>query len=177
MGSRHERGRLTVLIIDDTLDTQRTSDINSFANVNFPLILLKVRSGVKLDQCVLELLNLGIVDIITNLKMSHATYITEMLRSYRAVSGLSIDYNSYLRFSPVLFASCHVNSYRELIGENTRKVVRLVNSVSHSRFEIGYNTGWPFFYLTPSSENVDIRGWTEGLLNHINHLGGYLPFG
>lgn len=176
-GILNSKKKVFILIIDSTLELENKKKIKSLLNINKNLIVFKVRSGLKLDQFGLELANLGIVEVYSNLSGKHIEFIVNMLKNYRAVSGLSIDYNSYLRLvSPILTAEDKV-LYKQEIKRNTSKLFEIISKKENKYFKVKFKSGLPFIFLTPIYPNFKLVKWVDDLVKEVNDKGGYLPYG
>lgn len=176
-GILNSKKEVFILIIDSTLELENKQKIKSLLNINKNLIVFKVRSGLKLDQFGLELANLGIVEVYSNLSSKHIEFIVNMLKNYRAVSGLSIDYNLYLRLiAPILTAKDKV-LYKQKIKSNTSKLFEIISQKKNKYFKVKFKFGLPFIFLIPTCPNFKLVNWVDDLVKEVNDKGGYLPYG
>lgn len=166
-----------ILIIDSTLDMQSNEQISTLLNTSTNIIVFKVRSGLKLDQFGLELANLGIVEIYSNLPNKHINFIAEVIRTYRTVAGLSVDYNSYLRLMVINLSEEDRKKYKLKIKNNTNELWNLIRQKRNKYFSLEYKHNLPFIYIKPKSPNFKLVNWIDDLLNKVRDEGGYLPYG
>lgn len=172
-----DKHKIYVLVVDSTLELEEDSNFFKLLKLPYPVIIFKLRSGQKLDQLGLELTNIGIVEVYSNVSDEHHHFITELLRNYRTVSGMSVNTDTYFRLSTKVINMEDIKKYKRAIQRNAYSMFTEISNKDSNLFNIKYKIGMPFIYLTPKSSHFDLKLWIDNLIKSVSSKEGYIPYG
>lgn len=179
---------LKFLIMDSTMHnvTKIFSRISTKLKDIENIILIDVRSGLKLDQSGLELTNLGIaVWFINQNSGQFSDFLFDFIQKYKGLSGTNLPFIDLLALA---------YNHKNLDGQDYLQPIKnnvslFINNYSHNNSkyiqEIRYGKGSffeeklmsPFiFFKLNSQKKDDYICFIENIKSHFNREGLFLPF-
>ncbi|EHF1096164.1 hypothetical protein J0S19_002892, partial [Enterococcus faecalis] len=154
---KKNRDEQILMIVDNTLYSLSEDIKKILENFPFPITLIFVRSGLKLDQYGLELMNLGIVNVFSNLDNTFIDNLRGILKLIRTVSGGSLSNTNYHILSSNFLDSKRIDLYKKKIIINTSYIANSIDN--NEMITVHYSEGHPFFYITFNISNYSIKNF------------------
>lgn len=154
---KKNRDKQILMIVDNTLYSLSEDIKKILENFPFPITLIFVRSGLKLDQYGLELMNLGIVNVFSNLDNTFIDNLRGILKLIRTVTGGSLSNTNYHILSSNFLDSKRIDLYKKKIISNTSYIANSIDN--NEMITVHYSEGHPFFYITFNISNYSIKNF------------------
>lgn len=168
-----------ILVLDNSLVFDEFDITKILESLPNNIIIITVRSCIKLEQFGLELSNLGILELYSNNDKISYDEIKRTFSIFRSVTGLSISYSDEKILLSNLFKKDLIVEYCRGIKHNTRKLYMAIKDmVSLPIKEILYLENSPFFLLIlDRTEQTEYEDFIQGIVNYIKGKSGEIVCG
>ena len=157
-----------IVLIDSTL-VDELVDRKEFMNcIPDYIIVIFMKSCVKLKQFGFEFFNMGCVELYSNSKTSFVD-IKRCFNAFRAVTGTAIDYSNECIMLSSTFTHNAIEQYSNRVRKNTNKIFQIMNKCHRSDIkQIYYQKNAPFMLVELIQDNKDYY------IEFINKVSNYM---
>ena len=168
-----------IIIIDNTLVFD-SFDVETLLKDCFTnIVIIVVRSCLKLDQFGLELSNLGVIEFYCKDDSLDYINIKKMFCSFRALTGLSITYSDEKILLSDIFIQKEIFEYSKTIKQNTEKLFMKIRGSTRTNIkEILYKQGAPFILISLNKKELhEYEAFVQDVVMYVEKKTGYIVQG
>lgn len=168
-----------ILVLDNTLVFDEFDIMKILEGLPDNIIIITVRSCIKLEQFGLELSNLGVLELYSNNDKISYDEIKKTFSVFRSVTGLSISYSDEKILLSNIFKKDLIIEYCKGIKDNTRKLYVAIKDLVRTPIkEILYLENAPFFLITlHKTEQTDYEAFMQKIVDYIKENYGEIVCG